>query len=71
MQLTPPTLSRVQRVYLRPRTVKTTLYELIEAINEETQPDEDWLVSEVVRGLLDTRHVTFVRGLDGFKDSDF
>ena len=33
-------------------TVKTTLYDLIQAVNEEIDPVEDWLVSEIVVDLL-------------------
>ena len=38
--------------HLQKNVVNTTLYELIEAINEEVQPEEKRLVSEIVINLL-------------------
>ena len=40
-------------------TIETTLYELIEAINEQVQPGEDRLVVETVLDLIDTGQITF------------
>ena len=40
--------------------VKTTLYELIEAISEEAHPGEDRLVAETVLDLLDKGKIRFV-----------
>ena len=34
--------------------VNTTLYELIEAINEELEPEDDWLVTDTVLDLIET-----------------
>lgn len=39
--------------------VKTTLYDLIEAVNAAVQPGEESLVILTVMHLLDTSHVTF------------
>lgn len=39
--------------------IKTTLYELIEAINAVVRPGEEDLVVPAVMHLLDTSHVTF------------
>ena len=33
-------------------TVKTTLYDLVEAVSEEVGPGEDKLVAEIVSGLI-------------------
>ena len=33
-------------------TIQTTLYELIEAIGEELEPEEDWLVTAIVLDML-------------------
>lgn len=38
--------------YPRFSTIQTTLYELIEALNEELEPEEDWLVTEVILDFL-------------------
>ena len=32
----------------------TTLYELLEAIEEEIKPEEDWMVSEIVLNLFNS-----------------
>ena len=40
-------------------TIETTLYELIEAINEQVQPGEDRLVIEAVLDLIETGQITF------------
>jgi len=40
-------------------TIETTLYELIEAINEQVQPGEDRLVVEAVLDLIETGRITF------------
>ena len=41
-------------------SVKTTLYELIEAIGQEVKPGEDELVEETVMHLFDTGQVRFL-----------
>jgi len=41
-------------------TCKTTLYDLIETIDEEVEPGEEWLVAKTVMHLIDTGKVTFV-----------
>ncbi|MBL7176826.1 MAG: hypothetical protein ISS66_13470 [Desulfobacteraceae bacterium] len=38
--------------YPRFSTIQTTLYELIEALNEELEPEEDWLVNAIVLDML-------------------
>jgi hypothetical protein len=40
-------------------TVRTTLYELIEAINEQVPPEEDGLVPGIVLHMLVTGQVKF------------
>jgi predicted DNA-binding protein len=37
----------------------TTLYELLEAIEEEIKPDEDWMVSEIVLNLFNSGKIRF------------
>ena len=41
-------------------TVTTTLGELISAINEEAESQEDRLVAEIVLHLLETRRIRFL-----------
>jgi hypothetical protein len=41
------------------KTDKTTLYELIEAISDQVQPEEDLLVVEAVLDLIDTGQIKF------------
>jgi hypothetical protein len=41
-------------------TTRTTLYELVAAINEQVLPEEDWIVTDVVFELLDTGRVEFI-----------
>ena len=41
-------------------TVTTTLGELISAINEEAEPQEERLVAEIVLHLLETRRIRFL-----------
>lgn len=41
-------------------TIPTTLGELIEAIEEEVEPEEDHLVAEVVLHLLETGRIRFL-----------
>ena len=67
MQPVPQVLPIPERTLARSTTITTTLYELIEAISEEVQLGEDWLVNEVVLDLLDTSHTRFSRDLRGFK----
>ena len=47
-------VNTAESVHPKLTTVKTTLYELIEAIIEEVQPGEDRLVVETMLHLLDT-----------------
>ena len=47
-------LTKVSLPHLQKNVVTTTLYELIEAINEEVQPEEKRLVPEIVLNLLNT-----------------
>ena len=43
-----------------PAPIVTTLGKLIEAINEEVEPEEDYLVSSAVLDLLDTGRIRFL-----------
>ena len=47
-------LTKLSLPYIQKNVVTTTLYELIEAINEEVQPEEKTLVPEIVINLLNT-----------------
>jgi hypothetical protein len=47
-------LTKVSLPHLQKNIVTTTLYELIEAINEEAQPEEKRIVPEIVINLLNT-----------------
>ncbi len=47
-------------------TVRTTLYELIEAIGKEVEPGEDRLVTETVLDLVDTGQVKFLCSIREF-----
>ena len=47
-------LTKLSFPYIQKNVVNTTLYELIEAINEEVQPEEKRLVPEIVINLLNT-----------------
>ena len=52
-------------------TIETTLYELIEAINEQVHPGEDRLVVETVLDLIDTGQITLPGSLGGSVSSLF
>ena len=39
---------------------ETTFYDLVEAINEEISPEEDWLTVEVVLNLFKTKQIRFL-----------
>ena len=45
-------------------TIHLTLYELIEAINEEVDQGEDWLVTEVILDMFNNKQIRFM-GTDG------
>ncbi len=47
-------LTKVSLPHLQKNVVTTTLYELIEAINEEVQLEEKRIVPEIVINLLNT-----------------
>ena len=47
-------ITKVSLPHLKKNVITTTLYELIEAINEEVQPEEKTLVPEIVINLLNT-----------------
>ncbi len=47
-------LTKVSLPHLQKNVVTTTLYDLIEAINEEVQPEEKRIVPEIVIDLLNT-----------------
>ena len=40
--------------------VQTTLYELIEALNQEVHPEEDWIVADAVMDLFKSGRARFL-----------
>ena len=46
-------------------TIHVTLYELIEAINEEVDQGEDWLVTEVILDLFNNKQIRFMGAEEG------
>ena len=54
------TFDTIEPVQPKLTAVKTTLYELIGAINDAVQPGEDRLVVETVLDLLETGQVKFL-----------
>ena len=59
MQTMAQTFQTVESAHSGLTTVKTTLYELIEAIREHVQPGEEDLVVETVLDLLETGEINF------------
>lgn len=59
-----------QTFYHRPaKTITTTLYELMEAVQEEVSPNEEGLVARVVADLMNSGRIRFTgnpagRGVD-------
>ncbi len=41
-------------------TITTTLYELVEAISEELEPGEDWMISAALVDLTKTGRIRFL-----------
>jgi hypothetical protein len=60
MQQTQHAYSRLEPAQSDLAIISTTLGELIEAIDEVVEPDEDHLVTEVVLHLLDTGRIRFL-----------
>ena len=54
------TFDTIEPVQPKLTAVKTTLYELIGAINDAVKPGGDWLVVETVLDLFDTGQVKFL-----------
>ena len=59
MEAMTQTISTAKPAHWKSTIIKTTLCELIEAINEELQPGEEHLVSTIVLHLLDTGKIKF------------
>jgi DNA replication initiation complex subunit (GINS family) len=59
MQLTTKNFSPFKRRYPQQTVVKTTLYELVDAISDEVLPDEEKLVVEVVVNMFNTEKIKF------------
>lgn len=51
--------------------IETTLYELIEAVEEEVQPGEDRLIEEAVLHLLDTGQAKFLGDASHREENSF
>jgi hypothetical protein len=60
MQNIPHAYSRPEPAQPERVTIMSTLGDLIEAIEEEVEPQEDHLVAEVVLHLLETRRIRFL-----------
>jgi hypothetical protein len=60
MQNIPHAHSRLEPAQPEWVTILTTLGDLIEAIEEEVEPKEDYLVAEVVLHLLETGRIRFL-----------
>lgn len=41
-------------------SIRTTLYELVEAISDQLQPGEDWMVTEALVDLTNTGRLRFL-----------
>jgi hypothetical protein len=61
MQATVRTIPKKQSNCQIENTIETTLYELIEAISQEVEPEEDSLIAATVRHLTDTGKVKILR----------
>lgn len=57
-------LNELSFPHIQKNVVTTTLYELIEAINEEVQPEEKRLVPEIVINLLNTCRSKLLRSIN-------
>ena len=60
MQLIPHAYSRPEPAQPELATIPTTLGELIEAIEEEVEPEEEDLLAEIVLHLLETGRIRFL-----------
>jgi len=71
MEATAQSFCAAEPEYSGSTTIETTLYELIEAINEQVQPGEDRLVVETVLDLIDTGQITLPDTMRGSVSSLF
>jgi hypothetical protein len=60
MQQTAQSIQALPRENPEYEYITTTLYELIEAINEELQPGEEDLLSKIVSDLAEDQRIRFV-----------
>ena len=60
MQISTPVFITMKKVSSNLNTINSTLYELIEAINEEVKPENDKLVSEIVSDLYERGVMNFL-----------
>jgi hypothetical protein len=51
--------------------VRTTLYELIAALNEDVLPDEDWVVTDAVLELFETGQAKFLAATELVRKKTF
>ena len=65
-QLAPNTLPS-EHGQSEPVPIITTLGDLIEAINEDVEPEEDYLVSEAVSHLIDAGRIRFLNTKGGLE----
>ena len=48
--------------------IRTTLYDLIEAVQDEVEPNEERMIADVVMHLLATGQVRFIRDFNVFDE---
>jgi hypothetical protein len=60
MEPTAQQFSAYESRNLSPHTIRTTLYKLVEAINEELEPGEDWMISATLVDLASTGRLRYL-----------
>ena len=60
MQIPTPVFTTKNKAFPNLITINSTLYELIEAINDEIKPEDDKLVSEIVSDLYNRGVMKFI-----------
>ena len=67
MEATSQYLDTLKTKHSKLTHINTTLYELIEAISDEVQPEEDKLVSETVLHLLNSNRIRYLDAAPAIK----
>lgn len=63
MNMSAQSLLEVEQAYPESTIIRTTLYELIEAISEEVEKGEEELIPKIVSHVLDSGKVRFIGGV--------